>query len=652
MEATASHPSLARRIRAIREAAGASHVPAAPEAEIVRGADNRTAITFEVDRLQWQESDGVIHILPYASLMELRVHARTVGDTRLVAVERGGRRWEVALDSGQAVRAQAVLDRVDVRLAEPVSPSHAQPLLHVASALVAICALWAGQIVVAVVALIASIKPGPVSFAAVGGAALAGVALLVRDALATGSINNPWPPLALAAIGVALVVSAWWKREAEESRLTRRAVTVLAVVSALSLVVIVMRDWTAVGFYQASVAFPAATILPFALAATLACRSRRAWRLAAIPVAIVGLLVGIAGSGSFLYAFGRDPFLVSGPRLRIEPLTGSPVADFTIPMSAADLRLSPGGGRIAVLTAQAPVGIVTSFAVGAPGAQLAAIPANDLVFVDDERVLTLMLDGADTIVREVRLLPQETLWEHRLANLRAGRLAYRRESDRWVVTGTSLDGHLVSVEARVGSSDLERREWNTAESYGWADAWVRDGETVLLARKQFFFDTLDGGMLSSTLTLLLSHIPTKLTRIGPTGTIDLATSRLDTTCTDRTFDASHLVCMAFDGARTHVFVLEPGDATPRPVGSIGGHFLSYRPTTGGWVSGWLNDDWLTSTQLAIDVRSQRAISISRDMGAHELTVWGDVAATLTHDAMSTRIRFYRLDPSSGLSAAK
>jgi Zn-dependent protease with chaperone function len=651
MEAMASHPSLARRIRAIRDAAGAAHAPANPEPETVRGADGRIAITFEVDRLNWQESEGVTHVLSYAHLMELRVHARTVGATRLVAVERGGRRWEVALDASEAARAQAILDRVDVHLSAPVAQSHTTPLLHIASAIVAICAMWAGQIVVAIVALVASVRPTPVSFAAVGGAALAGVALIGRDALAAGRLNSAWQPLLLLAIGVGLVAGAWWKRETDESRASKLGIAALAGLTALSLILIATRSWTAVGLYQASVAFPAATIFPFALAAAMACQSRRVWRRAVVPVAAVGLLVGIAGSGTFLHAFGRDPFLVSGRRLTIEPLTGSPIADFTIPMSVADLRLSPSGARIAVLTTRAPMSIATTFAVGTPGAELTPIPANDVLFLDDERVLTLTADGEDTIVREVRVETRTTEWEHRIQNLTAGRLAYRRESKRWMVTGNSFDAQLVSVEALLGGSEVKRREWNTAEQSAWADAWALEGDTVVLARKDFDLDMLHGNIMSSTLSMLLSQIPTRLTRIGPTGTIDIATSQLDTTCSDRAFDAARLVCLAFDGTRTHLVVLEPRDSTPRPVGSIGGRFMSYRPAAGGWVSGWLHDDWLTTTQLAIDLQSGRAISLPREFSANELTVWGHVAATLTHLGTSTRVRLYRLDAGGDRVAA-
>jgi hypothetical protein len=84
-------------------------------------------------------------------------------------------------------------------------------------------------------------------------------------------------------------------------------------------------------------------------------------------------MIGAAGSGTFLYAFGRDPFLVNGRLLSIEPLTGSPTADFTIPGTATDLRLSPGGRQVAVMKHQMTgvagfsVGTTGAFSIGAPG---------------------------------------------------------------------------------------------------------------------------------------------------------------------------------------------------------------------------------------------------------------------------------------------
>jgi hypothetical protein len=101
--------------------------------------------------------------------------------------------------------------------------------------------------------------------------------------------------------------------------------------------------------------------------------------------------------------------------------------------------------------------------------------------------------------------------------------------------------------------------------------------------------------------------------------------------------------MAFDGTRTHLFVLDPAGGMAQPIGSLAGRFVSYRPTREGWLSGWINSGWIDSTQLAVDVVSRRAIGMPRELRAGELTVAGRVAATLTHGASSTHVRLYRLD---------
>jgi Zn-dependent protease with chaperone function len=645
MENSASHPSLARRIRSIREVAGTPQAPALPNPETVRGMDGKTTVTFEADRLHWQATEGVVHVLSYAHLTELRVSALAAGSTRLVALERGGQRWEAALEATEAARAQAILDRVDVRLAEPVPrPRTSSPLFQVAAAGVAISAMWAGQILVAVVALCASLRSVATFYAAAGGGALGAAGIVGRQALATGDMRSAWPALFLVAFGLALLAGAWRKPDAEGNRVVTLGMAGLALLVVLSLAMIAMRGGDAVGLNQASLAIPSAAVLPFALAAALICRPRRAWRFAAIPVALVGLMAGIAGSGTFLYAFGSDPFLVSGPAVRIEPLTGEPIADFTIPGMASDLRLSPGGRQIAVMRHTVAVGVVTNFSVGAPGSPLATLRANDLLFLDDERVVTLGVEGVDTVLREVVLQPQSVAWERRISNVQAPRLSYRSASGRWLLTGTTFDGRLVAVEPRPGSDDVQRREWDLPETQGWSDAWAIDGDTVLVAQKRFAFDGI-----SWTILFMVDSMRTRLTRITPSGAVELPASQLDATCSDRVFDAERLVCVAFDGARTHLVAVEPSGGEPRAIGSLAGHFVSYRPTRAGWLSGWINSGtwigasaWTDVGQVAIDAASGRALSVGPGVRADELTVVGNIAGTLARDASSARVRLYRL----------
>lgn len=645
-ERAASHPSLARRIRAIRAAAGVPQAHALEEPENVRGFDGQTVIRFESDRLHWQESEGATHVLSYAHLTELRVLVRPSGGTRLVALERTGRRWEVALDATEAARAQAILDRVDVRLAEPVVSRRTTPLLQVAVAGVAICAMWVGHILLAVVALGAALRSAATFFAAAGAAALGASVLVARQAIATGEVVEAWPALLLAVFGAALMAGAWRKQDDDRKSLVNAGLAVLSLLVVMSLAAIAMRGGGAVGLNQASLAIPSAAVLPLALAAALTFRPRRAWRLAAIPIALVGVMVGIAGTGTFLYAFGSDPFLVTERALPVETLKGTPITDFTIPGMVSDLRLSPGGRRIAALRhpvaagvmAGFSVGVASTFSVGAPGSELASISANDVLFVDDERLLTLTIDGANAVLREVTLSTGAVQWEQRIANLHTPRLSYRASTNRWLVTGMSLEGRLVAVDASVGSADMRRREWNIADQTGWPDAWAIDGDNVLVAQRQF---DLDG--LNWTLLLMFDRMQTRLTRITPTGTSKIAASQLDTSCSDHAFDTARLVCLAFDGTRTHVLAVDStGD--PQPIGSLSGHFVSYRTTRDGWVSGWLTSGrWVNATQLAVDLTSGRAVAMPRELRADELTATGNVAGVLSHTGTATtRVRLFRL----------
>lgn len=648
-ERAASHPSLARRIRAIRAAAGVAQPETPQEPAIVRGSDGHTVITFESDRLHWQEHEGATHVLSYAHLTELRVLARPSGGTRLIALERGGRRWEARLDATEAARAQAILDRVDVRLAEPVVPPRTTPLLQAAVAGVAICAMWVGHILLAVIALGAAIRSAATFFAAAGAAALGASVLVARQAIATGEVTDAWPATGLAVLGVALIVGAWRKREEDRHPLVNVGVAVLALLVLTSLSAIAVRGGGAVGLNQASLAIPSAAVLPLALAAALTLRPRRAWRLAAIPIALVGVMVGIVGSGSFLYAFGRDPFLVTERALPIETVTSTPSADFTIPAMVSDLRLSPSGRQIALLKHAVGTGVVTSvsvattstFSIGAPGSEFVPLSANDVLFQDDQRLLTLTIAGTDAVLRQVTLPSHTVAWERQIPNLHNARLSYRSGTQRWIVTGMSLDGRLVAVEASVGGTDVQRREWNIADQPGWPDAWAVDGDSVLVAQRQF---DLEG--LSWTLLFMLDHMQTRLTRITPNGTSKIAASQLDTSCSDRAFDAARLACLAFDGTRTHLVSVDPA-GVPQPIGSLKGHFVSYRPTRDGWLSGWLTSGrWLNSTQLAVNVVSGRAIAIPRELRADELTVVGGTAGVLSHSGLTTRVRLYRLNSES------
>src|SRR5262249_23080581 len=152
-------PSLARRIRDIRAAAGVTSVPL-ESSKIFKAAAGTTTVTFEASRLCWDEGGGVSHLLEYGTLVELRLRASTTGTVTLIAAEKGGRRWSMVPATGDLPAVQQVLDVVDGKLTHDTS---SQPLSPVVSRLVAIAAssigLLAGQFAFGLVALLASLVP-------------------------------------------------------------------------------------------------------------------------------------------------------------------------------------------------------------------------------------------------------------------------------------------------------------------------------------------------------------------------------------------------------------------------------------------------------------------------------------------------------------
>lgn len=116
-ERAATHPSLARRIQAIRRAAD-SPASALAEAETFIAPDRKIAVTLRNDAFVWREREASGTAVPYGDLEELRIDAGS-NAARLVAAGDGGRRWTMTLAPEDVARAQAVLDVVDIRIGRP-----------------------------------------------------------------------------------------------------------------------------------------------------------------------------------------------------------------------------------------------------------------------------------------------------------------------------------------------------------------------------------------------------------------------------------------------------------------------------------------------------------------------------------------------------
>jgi hypothetical protein len=328
-------------------------------------------------------------------------------------------------------------------------------------------------------------------------------------------------------------------------------------------------------------------------------------------------------------------------------MSGSPVADFRLPGILTDLRLSPRGKRVALMKYSGGAArYLTHFSVGVPGSAFTAISAADLLFLDDEHALAMTTEGTRTRLQEIVLGSNAVTWEFWIDDLSGPRLVYRRASNRWVVTGIDAEARMVSVEGTLGVGGSKRHDWNVTDREEAINALAIDGDTALRAQRTFGFDpTTQAGALNLTMAAMLDQMETRLTRITSKGETEVAVSRLETLCTDHALDSERLVCMAYDGARTHVFAFAPTGEAPQPIGSLGGRFLTSRPARDGWLSGWTMTSAGAinmSSQVAIDLGARRLVAFPRELRAEEVAVVGQIAGTVTHDASSTRVRLYTL----------
>src|SRR4051794_4960620 len=210
-EQNATHPSLARRLRDIRAAAGVAAAPIDAGTPF-RATSPEAIVVFEPARLNWQEATGATHLLDYSGLAELRLHASSTGAVTLVAVERQGRRWQMTPQAADIQALQSVLDAVDGSLTTEVKPNvFSATAARVATVLVAWLILVTAQVSVGLVALLAAINAGPTLLNAAGAAALVGAALVLRDGSSIAA-DSPFFAVLTACAGITFLALGWARR--------------------------------------------------------------------------------------------------------------------------------------------------------------------------------------------------------------------------------------------------------------------------------------------------------------------------------------------------------------------------------------------------------------------------------------------------------
>jgi Zn-dependent protease with chaperone function len=478
VERVASHPSLVRRIQAIR-AGGAAAAEQLGAATVVRSPREGSWVVLDDARAYWldgvasgtraelaalRDAASSYRAVNYQDLAELRV-AAAGGDRTLHARTRAGDAWTVPIVADDVARVQQALDIVDVRLGR-VSASAGPGMAKFLGVMALAVAIVAGQSgIVFVAAVLAVWKPGPASLAALGAMSL------VRAAFGFIEGSDNWfastevialATVVLATLGVVCIVSAIRQvGSGATSAHYRFTLAVLGAVAAIVALTAASGIWqsqpvTASSVIGAPVLATLGTIL-FGLAAVLLTSSAPRGRRAG-----TGLVVAATATA----ALGIDPASFSLRNALVETTAQATSAGQSVLAGVATgLHVAPNGERFLAMRyptgRRTPANWTPTLSVGRVGGPLREMPAFAGDFVDDNRILVLAqlehglelrLERADTLA--------PALWADTLSDPEVNdpRLIIDRDASMWSVVGVAADTDAtVLVSGRIGQKGTARR---------------------------------------------------------------------------------------------------------------------------------------------------------------------------------------------------
>jgi len=595
VERGSSHPSLARRIQAIRRARG-SAPEVLPAPVVLPGEEPGRFVVLENSRAHWLEGAlpecagqaealrlgaARVESFAYPDLADLHLEAGNAG-IALVARTVAGKKRRIRLRRDAAAAAQATLDVVDARLAPaPAGGALAHALSGLAAACLVLTAILSGHpFMVGPGAMVALWRTGPAPLASSGTVALAAGVLSWLSPAGEGAQR----PLALVALGLAglvglLAALALWRATPTECR-RRGTLSILVVQATLAaFAVLGLAAAAALGppllrLHQAA-AGSAATAALLGLAVALALAERPLRRLAVVPL-IAAALVALVGSPWFGDRFVPDPLHAPAPALREDSVGLRQLAVHNyFPGDAAEARLSPAGGAFAVRGWDDDDGEARPrFRAGAVGAEPREIEALDLRFVDDDRALLLAHTGGGRAeLRLVRLFTSgESEWRIDVGSLALPSLDVAPAEGRWQLAGADHEARA----ARVLSGSLAggpATEIRFALPDGPPSPIVLGAGGGLALRSRISSFGARAAVLPFLPLLFQSGIgyplETEIVLLTHDGPRPIGVTGLELQCPAPSLDGP-LQCLAHDGVRTIIWEIDPVSGRPEARGSLPG----------------------------------------------------------------------------------
>ena len=626
VERLASHPSLVRRIQAIR-AGGAAAAEQLGAATIVRSTQPGSWVVFDDARAYWldgveanttaepgalREAASSYRAVNYQDLSELRVSA--AGEERRIhARTRAGDAWVIPIAVEDVGRVQRTLDIVDVRLGHTRAAPAAGSARFLGLVAMVVATLAGQTGIIFVSAALALWKPNPASLAALGSMSLVRAAFGAIERDYWLSANVFWlATIALALVGVVSIVTAIRQVGAgvplTDWRLTLGILGATAAITGLSAVSAIADAGLSSLMGLPLIGTFAATL--FGVAAVLFTRSSPTSRRTGYGVLVAAAALGVLG-------VDRASFSLRSA-LSEATAQATPAGESDLGSAASGLRVSPDGERFIALRLPAGRRAMTrptlQLTVGLVGGAMHEVSGIAGDFVDDDRLL--VLDAVDQGL-ELRLEHADTvgppLWADTLLNLELddARLFIDRDASAWTVMGLPQDsGATMLVTGRIG-------EKGTARRVVLPDTLPMMGEPLVFGATNTVVAPVfprPSRQQASSIWLLafsgVSFLRTELWRLTPTGASRVATLRGVPQCGEPLGGAA--ACAVRQSSTTALYtVTAEGVATP--VAHLSGSDVGVIVAGPGLHAASMSFD--ASTMVLVDLEARRLTRVPLPPGS-------------------------------------
>jgi Zn-dependent protease with chaperone function len=644
MEERATHPSLARRIQAIRRQASVSSTPAPVERAIVASSEAGRFAIIDPDRIGFIWSDqspaagDVIssarraEMLAYSELSELRLAARA-GTLTLTATDRHARRWQMPVLPADAARLQAALDLVDHLVVAPAGAAGLDLMRRLGAVLVLTIASSVVTIAsVLMPALLAIRRPTrPVLIALT-------VTLTVMAFLTPGDFLGGLVRMTVLAV---LALLTLWQAQyrsqhapAPNSRLwfwIERAGLALPIAIGAILIGAESRDLF--GLHTAMREQPWFAAATLAMASYLFFSTDRPSRRVSVMTAAIGAAAMAIGSPWFLVHVVGDPLVTALPSL----------TEKRVPLALISSQTVEGDFETVVLAPDANSFLLRGYSddeedddaprpmrAGGFDGWSRALEGTDASLIDNERLLVLTHEGGESRLRAEELRTGKVLWTLPLSVEAYALQATRDGTWRAFARGRR---QFTRVDGRVGVDEARSTVWTIpAVQSAYVNSFMDGGPTALGIATEWTKPVAEwlGTEWGRTVTLL---------RATPDGATTLAKSRLNIDCITPPMGADGYVCISYDGRLSRYWRIDAASGRLIPSWQTHGRTWGIWQEPGGQLAGMVNG---APALIALDSGEiQTLITAPDDCGVDDFSPTTDRVATVCSRSGTTKVSLYR-----------